>query len=78
MVQMIVDNPMMTGYSVVKIDAPGAVSSCERCHVPLYKGDNRRFWHWKWICDECLEDAVRSMNADDMASEFDIETEEVE
>jgi acetyl-CoA carboxylase beta subunit len=68
----------MTGYSVVKIDAPGAVAKCERCRFPMFKGEMRYWWQGMWVCPECLEEAIHRMNASDLASTFDIDAEEVE
>jgi hypothetical protein len=75
---MIIDNPMMTGYAVPIMAAPGAVARCERCKAPMYPGETLYRWQGQQVCDECLEEAVHRMNAADIASAFDIETEEVE
>lgn len=71
-----VENPMVSGYGYPSDPEP--VATCEECGTDMFCGNTRYRRRSLWVCDECLEEEVLGMNADQLACEFDIETEEIE
>lgn len=72
------ENPMVAGYSIPRQRQPSVAGRCEKCRCAVYAGERVYNYKNQSICDCCLEEAVHGMTADEIASEFDIETEEKE
>mgnify|MGYP000903895472 FL=1 len=72
------ENPMVTGCSIPREREPITVGRCEKCKCAVYAGERVYNYKDQSICDCCLEESVHGMSADEIALEFDIETEERE
>lgn len=76
------ENPIFHGKGVYdngQFDPPPReYVSCEKCHCPVYPGERIYVYRNLRVCDACLEETVHGMSADEIALEFDVETEERE
>lgn len=72
------ENPMVTGATTYRIEAPGAVCRCAKCRAPMYSGEYLYIRDGVRICEECVDEYMREMSSSDFAENMGWERVEVE
>jgi predicted RNA-binding Zn-ribbon protein involved in translation (DUF1610 family) len=70
----IIENTMVSGYSVPPEQEDRPDYLCPRCGLEMYNDDQVYYWHDNWICEECKDDigeewtwGIESASVEDIA-----------